>query len=82
MSIPDKQQTKIGVVKDIISSIHALSIDIRDKALELTTAPSPSEDEAAKASIVTDNVSNELIGSLNNVRGILREAYDTLKEFN
>ena len=78
-----KQQTKVGAIKEAISNIHSLSIDIRDKAIELTSAPSPPEDEAGKKSEVTvDNVSSELINSLRNIRGILREAYATLQSFN
>ena len=77
-----KQQTKSDQFKEIISNIHSLSIDIRDKATELTNAPVPDAEKGKDIEVPSDNVGNELSGSLRNIRSILREAYETLKLFN
>ena len=77
-----KQETKVGAIKEVISNIHSLSIDIRDKATELTSAPVPEKEPGKDIEAATDNVSNELLSSLRNIRGILQQAYETLKSFN
>ena len=77
-----KQQTKSDQFKGIISDLHSLSIDVRDKALELTNAPVPDKEPSKDVEAASDNLGNELVSSLRNVRGILREAYETLKLFN
>ena len=78
-----KQQTKVGEIRELVSTVHSLSVDVRDKASELTTIPPPDEDESKKAEVVAgDTISNELLSSLRTIRNILREAYATLKQFN
>jgi len=74
-----KQKTKVAEMKDVIDTIRSIGIDIRDKSYELSSSPSP-KDETSKE-VATENVGNTILASLHEVRGILREAYETLSVF-
>lgn len=76
-----KQQTKVEEIREVIKDIHALSVDIRDKAYTLTSSSVVDQEAAKEPEAPTENVGNELNSNLRNIRGILREAYDTFSAF-
>lgn len=77
-----KQQTKVGQIKNLIEDIHAISIDLREKATQLTITPVRTDPEKGKdIKAPAENVGNELVESLSNIRSILQEAYKTFSAF-
>ena len=76
-----KEQTKMSEIRGIIEDIHARSIDIRNKASEITDSPIPDKESDAVVEVATDTVAKELCSSLRKIRSTLREALGTLSAF-
>lgn len=76
-----KQQTKVGEMREIINDLYGLSIDLRDKAINLTSSPKAAKEPGKDIEAPTENVGNELVGRLRNIRGILQEALKTFSAF-
>jgi len=84
MSGDDKgnQQTKVGEMRELIDNIRSLSVDLRDKAFQLTPSPRPPDDAKKEITPTADTVGAELVQSLREIRGTLRLAFDTFSAYN